>query len=124
MTLWIKLKWTCSAVFISFSLACFHQRLLRLSTNTSSTGQSSQQVTRSWWPSVQIWRNNMRLGFWNNEYESFFNTRLEELQSGTAVPLTSEQWRKKIRPFAVVRRAFDHTSKSADSLLHSLLHGM
>lgn len=66
----------------------------------------------------------MRLGFWNNEYEALFSKRLEELRSGTAIPLTSDQWRKRIRPFAVVRRAFDHTLKSADSLLRSLLHGM
>lgn len=66
----------------------------------------------------------MRLSFWNNEYEALFKKRLEEIQSGTAIPLTSDQWRKRIRPFAVVRRAFDHTSKSADALLHSYLHGM
>lgn len=85
-------------------------------------GQSSQQATRSWWPSVQVWDNNMRLGFWNEEYESFYNTRLKELQSGTAVPLTSDQWRKRIRPFAVVRRAFDHTVKSSNAFLQLFLH--
>ncbi|KJA25465.1 hypothetical protein HYPSUDRAFT_113143, partial [Hypholoma sublateritium FD-334 SS-4] len=67
------------------------------------TGQSSQQAKKSWWPPVQVWENNMRLGFWNDEYEFLYNTRLQELQSGTAVPLTSEQWRQRIRPFAVVR---------------------
>lgn len=87
-----------------------------------AVGQSSQQATKSWWPSVQLWDNNMRLSFWNEEYELFYNTRLKELQSGRAVPLTSDQWRKRIRPFAVVRRAFDHASKSSNTFLQSFLH--
>lgn len=64
----------------------------------------------------------MCLGFWNGEYEDIYEKRLEELESGIAVPLSSEQWRKKIRPFAAVQRAFDHTTNSANSLLQSLLH--
>ncbi|KJA12895.1 hypothetical protein HYPSUDRAFT_101920, partial [Hypholoma sublateritium FD-334 SS-4] len=69
------------------------------------TGRGSQTATKSWWPPIDLWDSIVRQSSWSNRSEDFYSGRLQELSNGNAVPLTSSQWRIRIKAFAVVRRA-------------------
>ena len=60
---------------------------------------------KSWWPTPDLWDVLNRQPFWQERSETWFEKRLEELQSGKGVPLTTTQWRSRSKMNSVVRRA-------------------
>ncbi|KJA22068.1 hypothetical protein HYPSUDRAFT_119032, partial [Hypholoma sublateritium FD-334 SS-4] len=59
------------------------------------TGQGTQTATKSWWPLPDLWDTLTRQPFWQERSESWFNNRLQELERGSGMPMTTTQWRSR-----------------------------
>lgn len=74
-------------------------------------------ATKSWWPPIDLWDSIVKQSFWHDRSEALYNHRLQELKNGTAFPLTSTQWRSRIRSNSVVRRAVINYTSLAKAFL-------
>lgn len=78
-------------------------------------------ATKSWWPPIDLWDSITRQSFWHGRSEAFYNGRLAELSTGTAaLPLTSSQWRSRIKANSAVRRASINNAAVANAFLKDL----
>lgn len=87
---------------------------------TFYVGQGTQLATMSWWPPVDLWASLVRQSFWHSRSESLYESRLDELSKGTALPLTNTQWRSRIKSASVVRRATTNNTALCSAFLKDL----
>ncbi|KAJ6501576.1 hypothetical protein C8R47DRAFT_969980 [Mycena vitilis] len=62
-------------------------------------GQRNEQVdTLSWWPKPSAFdASGLNVGWWTPAWETLFQKRLQQLESGSAVLCTHAQWRHNIK---------------------------
>lgn len=78
-------------------------------------------ATKSWWPPIDLWDSIVRQSFWHSRSEAFYEDRLAELLKGIAtLPLTSSQWRGRIKASSVVRRASINNAAASSAFLKDL----
>jgi hypothetical protein len=89
-----------------------------------NTGNYSPPFTIvSWWPLMSTWRKNVSLNWWTEQFEKFYENRLKELESGTAVPLTQRQWRSKIRSNSLADRVVLNNDRHSLAFLNTVVDG-
>ncbi|KJA19625.1 hypothetical protein HYPSUDRAFT_204504 [Hypholoma sublateritium FD-334 SS-4] len=84
------------------------------------TGQGIQTAKKSWWPLPDLWDMLACQPFWQERSESWFERRLEELESGRGVPLTATQWRSRSKQNSVVCRAIINNTEVSKAFLKDL----
>ncbi len=85
-----------------------------------SSGQGTQMAKKSWWPLPELWEVLARQPFWQERSEQWYNKRLQELESGSGVPLTTTQWRSRSKMNSVVRRAILNNAEVSKAFLKDL----
>ena len=72
---------------------------------------------------MSTWRKNVSLNWWTEHFEKFYENRLDELESGTAVPLTQRQWRTKIRSGSLPDRVVLNNDIHSLAFLNRVVNG-
>ena len=75
---------------------------------------------KSWWPTPELWETLTRQPFWQERSEVWYKNRLQELENGTAMPLTTTQWRSRSKVNSVVRRAIINNTEVSKTFLKDL----
>lgn len=66
---------------------------------------------KSWWPLPKSWgtaSNGFNLGYWSDQNEAWFQSRLQQIRAGQAGPLTITQWRRALQANKSSSRVRDH----------------
>ena len=67
----------------------------------------------SWWPLQERWlASSFNVGYWSQQAEGWFQTRLALIRAGNARPLSNREWSKVLRP---ARRGFVDAHKLISS---------
>ncbi|KAF9526580.1 hypothetical protein CPB83DRAFT_938112 [Crepidotus variabilis] len=74
-----------------------------------------------WWPTDTIWQLCIAYTHWTEITGHFFNGQAAELKQENAQPLSTSQWRHRIRNHVSARKAKRETMKFAEDLLGAYL---
>ncbi|KJA26433.1 hypothetical protein HYPSUDRAFT_133061 [Hypholoma sublateritium FD-334 SS-4] len=85
------------------------------------TGQGTQTAKKSWWPLPDLWDMLTRQPFWQERSEVWFDKRLQELEIGSGLPLTTTQWRSRSKMNSVVRRAIINNTDVSKAFLKDIV---
>ena len=79
-----------------------------------------QTASLSWFPKANIWEaSGYNVSHWNQDCEKFYLNRRTEILAGTGVPLTSRQWRQKLRMNRRAPKLIVQINKAALTFLQS-----
>ena len=75
---------------------------------------------KSWWPLPELWDVLACQPFWQERSEQWYGRRLQELENGIGMPLTTTQWRSRSKLNSVVRRAILNNTEVSKAFLKDL----
>jgi hypothetical protein len=77
----------------------------------------------SWFPPPNIWdTSGFSVGQWTHECEKWFQEHVSKIRSGTFQPLSSTDWRKKIRNTRLAGKLAYQMKKGAASFISAHQH--
>lgn len=77
---------------------CAHKQRIRNEITVMSTESGGRCALLSWWPRQNIWNGSgMNIGCWTDGNEAWFTERLARIRDGTAKPMTSAEWRRRLK---------------------------
>ncbi|KAK0436314.1 uncharacterized protein EV420DRAFT_1281252, partial [Desarmillaria tabescens] len=72
------------------------------------TGHGDQLALKSWWLLQHTWDlAGVNMGFWSEENERWYQSRLHKILEGKAKPMGVDQWRNELQGFPVTRNIRD-----------------
>ncbi|PPQ83601.1 hypothetical protein CVT24_005036, partial [Panaeolus cyanescens] len=86
------------------------------------SGIGAQEIRCSWWPVQTLWNNphaGQNLGYWSESNELWYQSRLQELEAGTAKPMNVSHWRSFVRRSSDTRAITKNTSFATKSYFSS-----
>ncbi|PPR04912.1 hypothetical protein CVT24_007156 [Panaeolus cyanescens] len=86
------------------------------------SGIGAQEIRCSWWPLQSLWNNphaGANLGYWSESNEQWYQSRLQEMEAGSAKPMTTAHWRSFVRRSSDTRAIVKYTTHSTKSYFSS-----
>jgi hypothetical protein len=86
---------------------------------TAKHGRSSTSKHVSWFPPPNIWNTSgLYVGQWTEECEKWFQDHVSKIRRGAFQPLSSKDWRARIRNTRVATRLTYNMTKAAADYIH------
>ncbi|SJL15608.1 uncharacterized protein ARMOST_19111 [Armillaria ostoyae] len=85
-------------------------------------GNDQQRTMLSWFPKPAAWATSgLNVGFWTSDCESWYQKRLQENMSESAVLRSTNQWRHSLRFLKRSQRVAETNEKLASLFLNSII---